>query len=184
MPTGNFQNSIHYRFLKYISIILLVSTCALSSIIALNEWFTLRNALITKGRSFASYIANLSIDPLIMKDSIQLDNIVKEINKDEDILYCLIEDAHGNFMTSQYASLNYKSPRLKNIRFGSQKGTELPDMIRVIKRETNMTELSLPIRTGTDAIGKVLISLSEDNISKQIMQTIIIVIVLNMLAHF
>ena len=129
MLTDNVKKSIRYKFLKDISIILMLSTCALSAIIALNEWWTLRDALMTKGHSFASYIANLSKDPLIMKDSIQLDSLVKEINKDEDILYCLIEDAQGNLMTSQYASINYKSQRLKDILLKSSKGMELPDII-------------------------------------------------------
>ena len=135
MVGQNFKQSIRYRFVRDISIILFVGTCVLSAVIAINEGMMLKRSLMTKGRSFASYIAKLSQDPLIMKDSIQLDSIVNEANKDEDILYAVIRDAHGNPVTSQYASINYQSPRLKGILTGMSKESELQDIIAAIQKE-------------------------------------------------
>jgi hypothetical protein len=86
MFAGKIKESIRYKFSKDIMIVLFVITCVLSAVIAINEWRTLRHSLMTKGYSFASYIAKLSQDPLIMRDSIQLDYLVKEFTKDEDIL--------------------------------------------------------------------------------------------------
>ncbi len=77
MVGQNFKHSIRYKFVRDISIILFISTCVLSTVIAINEGMMLKRSLMTKGRSFASYIAKLSQDPLIMKDSIQLDSIDK-----------------------------------------------------------------------------------------------------------
>jgi len=176
----NFRNSIRYKFLRDISIILFLGTCVLSAAIAINEEVTLNHSLMTKGRSFASYIAKLSQDPLIMKDSIQLDSFVNEANKDEDILYTVIRDAQGNPVTSQYASIDYQSPRLKVILSGLPKESEFQDILAMIKKNGLTAEVSVPIQTGDDTIGTVTICLSQHNIRKQIIQTIFFVIALNL----
>ena len=177
----NFMNSVRFRFLSVISIILAVSTIALSTLIAINEEKILKHSLVTKGGSFISYIAKLSQDALMMKDSIQLDSLVSEANKDEDIIYAVIQDAHGNIMTSQFASINYASPRFKTILSGLSNDMELPDIIAVIKKQEAIAELSVPILTNTDTIGKAAIGMSEHRIKQEIAQTILFVVVLNLI---
>ena len=99
MPEGNiemfkekFNKSIRFKFLSIISVILFVSTLVLSLVVAVNEGRVLNNSLMTTGQSFASYIAKLGRDPLLMKDNIQLDAIVNDANKDEDIAYAIVRD--------------------------------------------------------------------------------------------
>src|SRR4030042_1018467 len=130
-----YKKSIRYKFLKEIFLILFVSTIVLSTVIAINERKMLRQSLVAKGKNFASYIAMLSQEPLIMKDSIQLDSIVSQANKDEDIMYIIIHDAQGNLVTSQYASINYRSPRLKVILAGLSKKSEVEDIIAAIRNK-------------------------------------------------
>jgi diguanylate cyclase (GGDEF)-like protein/PAS domain S-box-containing protein len=177
----NIKQSIRYKFLRKISLILLAGSCVLSIVIAINEWVVLERSLMTKGRSFASYIAKLSQDPLIMQDSIQMDSIVNEANKDEDILYAVIWDAHGNAVTSQYASINYQSPRLKRILSRLSKESELQDIIDAIKKDEMIAEVIVPILTGADTIGAVAVCLSRHTIRDQILQTIAFVMALNLL---
>ena len=175
------NKSIRYEFLKRIFLTLLVGTMVLSTVIAMNEGKTLGRSLVTKGKSFASYMAMLSEDPLVMKDSIQLDSIVSEANRDEDIMYTVIRDEHLNIVTSQYASINYQSPRLKTILVGLSKESELQDIIAAIRNKEPIIELSVPILTGTYVIGEVTVCLSRHNINQQIARTVIVVFVLNTL---
>ena len=181
MVGQNFKQSIRYRFVRDISIILFIGTCVLSAVIAINEGMMLKRSLITKGRSFASYIAKLSQDPLIMKDSIQLDSITNEANKDGDILYAVIRDAQGNPVTSQYASINYQSPRLKGILAGMSKENELQDVIAAIQKNEPTAEVSVPILTGADTIGMVTVCLSQHDIRNRITHTVVFVIALNLI---
>jgi PAS domain S-box-containing protein len=176
-----YKKSIRYKFLKEIFLILFVGTILLSTVIAINEGKILRRSLVTKGKNFASYIAMLSQEPLIMKDSIQLDSIVSQANKDEDIMYIAIYDAQGNLVTSQYASINYRSPRLKVILAGLSKKNEVEDIIAAIRNKEVITELSVPILTGTYTIGKVTICMSRYNIHQQIVKTVLFVLVLNVM---
>ena len=93
-----------------ISFALIISTIVLSSVIAWNEGMALRDCQAANGQSLASFIAKLSKDALVMKDGIQLDAIVNEATK-EDIVYTLVLDEQDRILTSQYASINYRSPR-------------------------------------------------------------------------
>jgi PAS domain S-box-containing protein len=175
-----FEKSLRFKFLSVLSLFLFMGTVVLSTVVALNEEKTFEHSLTTKGMSFASYIAKLSQDPLIMKDGIQLDSLVSEANKDEDISYTVIRDARGNLITSQYASINYTMPRFKTILSGLSKDSELPDMIAAIKQKEAILELSVPIRTGADTIGMVTIGMSEYRLHQQITGTILFVIALNL----
>jgi PAS domain S-box-containing protein len=173
------RQSIRLKFLSVISIILFLSTFVLSTMIALNEREMLRHSLVTKGQGLSSYIAKLSVDPLIMKDSIQLDALVSEANNDEDILYTIIEDAQGNIVTSQFASINFWSPRLKAILSGLGKDKELQNYIAAIEEKEAATKLSVPIITGNDTIGKVTICMSNQKIHQQTLRTILFILTPN-----
>ena len=123
-----FNKSIRFKFLSVMSVILFLGTLVTSLVIAINEGKVLKHSLMTTGQSFASYMAKLSRDPLIMKDSIQLDAIVTDANKDENITYTIIRDGQGAPITTQYASINYRLPRLNGILLELSRDHELQDI--------------------------------------------------------
>jgi two-component system, sensor histidine kinase len=176
------RRSIRYKFLKQICLVLLFSTTILSSVVGINERNVLKRALASKGKSFVSYIAMLSQEPLVMKDVIQLDSIVSEANKDEDILYTVVRDTQVKAVTSQYASINYVSPRVKDILARISKDAEVDDIAAAIRKKEPNTEHSAPIFSGTYAIGNVTIGLSQHNIHQQIVKTVLFVLLLNGMA--
>jgi len=180
------KGSIRFKFLVLISGILLVSTAVISILIGINEREMLKRTLTSKGKGLASYIAKLSQDPLIMKDYVQLDAIVNEANKDADIMYAIIQDSQGKMFTSQYASINYRSPRVKKLLADLPKESELPDIIGAIQKQEAVSTLSIPIVAGTevDVIGKVSLGMSEYIINQEITKTITFIVALNLVAMF
>jgi len=167
------------EFLAIIAGILIISTVVFSAIFSLGVREMIGHSLVSKGNGLAAYIAKLSIDPLIIKDYLQLDSLVNEANKDEDIIYIIIQDAHGDIVTSQYSSINYRSPRFTAILSGLSKDSELQDIIAAVKKKVAFTELSVPILTGIDTIGKVTVGISQEKIHQQMIKTILFVIALN-----
>ena len=142
MPEGNIdmfketsKSSIRFRFLTVMCVILLVGTMVISLVIAISEKRMIENSLMTTGQSFASYIAKLSKDPLIMKDNIQLDAIVNDANKDENVAYCIIRDEQGVPLTTQYASINYRLPGLNAVLLRLSGDHGLEDIIDAVKKE-------------------------------------------------
>lgn len=181
MLKEEFNRSIRFRFLSVISLIFFIGTLLLSSVIALNEERVLKISLKTHGQSLASFIAKLSKDSLLIRDSIQLDAIVNDANKDEDIAYTVIHDEQGNLLTSQYASINYRSNRIISILSGLSRDSELQDIIDAIKKQGSVMEFSVPVMIDIKPVGKVTIGMSEHRIHQQITKTILFVIVLNLI---
>ena len=114
-----------------------------------------------------------------MNDGIQLDAIVSDANKDEDVLYAVIRDANGNISTSQFASINYRSPRLKAILTGLPEKSGLRDIIAAIKKRETVEEVSVPILSGPYRIGEVTICLSLHDIHRQILNVVLFILALN-----
>ncbi|MEI6315548.1 MAG: HAMP domain-containing protein, partial [Syntrophus sp. (in: bacteria)] len=181
MPDKLRDRSIRFTFLIYISITLFLCTIVLSALIALNEDRVLKNSLVNKGKSLGSYIALISQDPLVTKDFIQLDSIVSEVNKDEDILFTFISNADGLIITSEFASINYQSPAIKSVLASLPKNMELADVITILRQKEPVTELSIPILSGDYTIGKVTICFSQRNMHRQIVKTVLYIFTLNAL---
>jgi PAS domain S-box-containing protein len=179
-----FNDNIRFRFLIVISVILFIGTLTISLILALNEERVLKNSLTTTGQSFASYIAKLGKDPLVMKDGIQLDAIVNDATKDENIAYCVIRDAQGTPLTTQFASINYHVPRLNAVLSHLAGEHDLPDIINIIKKKEPIIEVSTPVMIDIKKIGMVTIGMSAHNVNQEIVKTIIVVIALNVAMAF
>ncbi|MFZ4856529.1 MAG: response regulator [Desulfuromonadaceae bacterium] len=178
------DRSVSYTFILYISITLLVCTTVLSTLIGFKESRMLNTSLTNKGKSLASYIAQISQDPLVMKDYLQLDSITSEVNKDEEILYTFISTADGSIVTTQFASINYKSPHLQSGIGSMPKNMELPDVINFIRQSHEKTELSIPIKSGDFTIGSVTICLTKETVHRQIISTVVYIFALNAMVVF
>ncbi len=182
MFNNNPNISVRYKFLKDISIILSISTCVLSTVIAINVGTILEKALTNKALSFATNIAKRNENALIMSGSIKMNSVYSELITDEDIIYTLIKDDNGKILTTQFESINFKWPELKNILPLLSRDSNLSDIIETIKRHAAVKEISVPIMIGTDVMGSVSIGMSRQNINKQIVKTALFVIVLNLIA--
>jgi PAS domain S-box-containing protein len=179
MPFTLLDRSIKGTFFLTIAGILLLGTIALSATIAVNEGRSQHNILKNKGSSFAGYMAKLSVDPLIMRDSIQLDSIVKEVGQDDEILYAVIQDSSGAIVTSQFASINYASSRIRELKSRFGKADDLSKILDRIHDAEATVKTSAPIVTGGETIGRVVVCLSKHNILHDVLVTVSVVILLN-----
>jgi PAS domain S-box-containing protein len=180
----NFKNSLQFRFLSIMFGILFIGTLVTSLAIAINEGIGHKNALIAKGRSFASYIAQLSREPLLMKNSIQLDAIVNNANHDEDIAYTIIRDEEGVPLTSRFASINYRLPRINILMLELARNHNLLDIVDNIKMREPVIEVSTLVTVGSSMvglrkIGTVTIGMAQYRMHRAITKTILFVIILN-----
>ena len=177
-----FRNSIVFKFLLVTFGILLVSSMAASFLIARFEGEMLRQSLLDKGSGLASYMSKLGREPLIMKESLQLDNIVKEVNKDQEVVYAVIKDPQGAILTSRFASMNLQVPGLKAITAAQPKDSELPEMIAAVKKADFAQEVVVPISADNEVIGSVVIGMSGHKIRGQVIKTMLFAFAVNLLA--
>lgn len=178
------RENIAYRFFATMALVLMVGTLLLISVIAINEGFTQHGILVKKGTGLAQYIAKISQDPMVMNDTIRLDSIVNEARYDEDILYTVIFNTNGEAVTSRFASINYASPRIVEHREQLRQIHELDKAMEYLREHEAAKEVSVPITTGEQTIGKVVVCLSKHNIIDNIVSTIMFVIIFNILLAF
>jgi len=171
--------SIRYRFSATIALVLVAGTIALSATIAGSEWLEQQSQLRQKGHGLAQYVAKLCQDPLIMNDSIQLDSIVNEARYDNDILYTVIIDRSGATRTSQFASINYRSPRIALLKDRLHGMQDIDLILPFIRNTEASVEVSAPVVSGSETIGRVVVCLSKHSIFSSILGTVAFIIAIN-----
>jgi HAMP domain-containing protein len=193
MPEGNIDvlkkklnQSIRFKFMIVMSLILFAGTVLISFIIATNENRVLMDSLMSTGQSLASYMAKISSDPLIMKEGIQLDEIVMGAARGDNIAYAIIYDEQGAPTTSLYASINYNMPNINSILLKFSMAYELQEIIDLIKKQESVIEISHPILIGpaminTHTIGRVAVGMDSHKIYHEFFKTIVFLVALNML---
>jgi PAS domain S-box-containing protein len=178
------RESISFKFFSTTALVLVAGTFLLISALAVNEGFTQHRVLVKKGKGLAQYVAKLSQDPLVMGDTVQLDSIVNEARYDDDILYTVIFDRNGEAVTSRFASINYASPRIEEHRSPLRTIDELDKALEYLREHEATKEVSSPIITGEQTIGKVVVGLSKHNLIDNIVSTITFVTIFNIVIAF
>ncbi|MCK9419028.1 MAG: ATP-binding protein [Nitrospirae bacterium] len=179
MTKKDFRKNIRFKFLKDISIILFIGTCVTSAVIGNNVAAMLKDSLTSKGMGLAANIANRNENALIISGNLRLNTVYTELNTDEEIIYTIIRNNEGKILTTQFESINYKWPGLKDVLQGLSKDCELPDILAAIKHQVGVKEVSVPIMLGVDTLGTVTIGLSEHKIHKQIMKTVLFLVAMS-----
>ncbi len=175
------KTSIQFKFLGVMFVIVIVTALAASVLIARNEREMLKQSLLAKGDSLGSYMAKLSKDPLLTKDFVQLDDIVKEVNKDTEVSYAIIQDRDGKALTTLNASIDYQAPEIKAIASSLPKNSDMMDVVAAIKKAGAVVEYSTPIAIESETLGKVTLGLSEYKISRQIATTVLYILAVNLI---
>ncbi len=184
MFRNKFNKSLQFRFLTITFSILVVATMVTSIAIAINEGITHKNSLKSEGTRMASYVAQISQEALITKDTVKLDATVNEVNNSDDIAYSYISDDQGKPLTSLYASINYRLPAINAILLEHAGKRQFQDIFNKIKSQEPIVEVSAPIMMGPSMIvsrklGTVIIGLTENKMRRDIARTLLFIIIFN-----
>ena len=175
---------IQFKFLMILLFVFLVGTSVIILVFAINNSRMQKESLTTMGYSLVSYIAKLSKDPVLQHDTVGLDAIVNDANKNEYIAYAVISDTQGTPLTSLYASINYYLPAVKTVLVDSPEVNGISDVIKLINEKEAVLEVSRPISIISDAatdktIGMVTIGMFEGGMNQQMIKTVEFIVLLN-----
>ncbi|MBF0595187.1 MAG: HAMP domain-containing protein [Candidatus Omnitrophica bacterium] len=166
-----FDKSLRLKFLGLGLVIVCVSTLTSAYIISRNELNQWNGFLYDKAHSLASYIADISQEAILSGDVLQLDNIVKRINNDPDIVCAVVYDSKGKLLTSLFASINFKSPEVREVISRAPAGVSLMDILGSLHERISGYEASVPVVMGSETLGRVVITLSKDKVHQGIRRT-------------
>ncbi len=179
-----YKSSILAKLLMIVVGILVFSTIMGTLLIVLNERTTLNRFLLDKGHSLGTYIANISKDPILLKDNMQLDAIVGEVTKDEDVVYAIIQDKDQIFLTTPLASFSEKSPVAKKIIAGLPPDSDIGTILSAVRKSGLAKELSQKVTIDSSDHGTVYIGLSDAKVTDQLTKTVFYVIAVNLVIAF
>ncbi len=173
------RSSLQMKFLTMLVVATVIPSLAASLVIARREQRISLQSLESRGKSLCSYMTMLSSDPLLAGDTIQLDAIVKEVNKDPDVLYALVRDKSGALLTSQYASINYQHEGSKALLEKQPKESKVSDLVAVLARANQAVETELPVLSDNEKIGTVRLALSGHEIRSLALRSTLFVFATN-----
>ncbi len=173
------RTGIQVKFLGTVTGILMISTVVLSAMTAQSEKNLLLQSLGSQGQGLGGYIAKLSRESLIAKDFLKLDDFVIDANKDHEVAYALIVGNDKKPVTTLFASINLTIPWVKDVTGSVGRDSELDAVLSALQKSGNAREISIPVVMGDDVLGAVLIGMSEHLIYRQLLQTLVVVLLLN-----
>jgi methyl-accepting chemotaxis protein len=175
-------SGIQFKFLSIMAGMLIASAVVLSLLTAHTQRKLLTQSLIGKGQGLGSYMSNLSRDALDANDSVKLDELVNEANKDSEVAYAVISGKDKMPVTSIFASTNFKIGWVKEAASSLSKDSELNAILTALRKSGFVHELNVPIVLDQEELGFVSIGMSEHIIRRQLITTVVSVFFLNLVS--
>ena len=143
--------SVTKQFLASIMLVLLVVTFAMVWILSANQQRVLMRQLEDKGKNNALFLAAISAEPILSYNFAYLENYVKDISNDREVVSAVIVDKQGAPLTQ---------------RSNDQKG------------EKNLLEFSSPIAQNGELIGTVKLGFTRQYVDEAVRSAQAIILML------
>ncbi|MBU5614782.1 ATP-binding protein [Geomonas azotofigens] len=167
--------SLQRRFFLLSFSIILIFSVAVTATLFVAQKNKLERSLENKGKAFATYIASVCTDALILRDALQLDALVAEVHDDE-VVYTVIEDDNGTALTTATASLKGHHPLLARHLQKLPAEAPLDTILKSLRQDENIIELSQGVKVDSSQLGTVHIGLSKHNIHAQLVRQAFIIL--------
>jgi diguanylate cyclase (GGDEF)-like protein len=113
--------------------------------------------LVSKGESLGRFLASISAPPILSYDLITLDEYVREVTRDQDVVYALIESLDGTAFTRH---LDRAKPAIAPLAPEEQAGVQAA--AAALRRQSQMLNLEFPVLMGARELGRVRLGLSRE----------------------
>lgn len=178
--SDRFRQSISLKFLAIVAAVCVGGILGSSIAITQKTKGVLRESLLAKGKSFATYGAIAAQKAITLKDTSVLDAITAGIKNDDEVLFSVVKDEQGRILTSRFA--NESAPELKNISANLPVQDALPEVLSSVQRHAaGSLEVSAPIVVDGVTRGAVVVGMSDTHMRARISMTVIFVFIVNMI---
>lgn len=161
-----FNLPLRAKFILSVSAVLLITMGIGMAFNILNERSIRLSAMEDKGKSMASFLSKMSIDPILFRDILKLDSITSDACKDKDVVYAFIYDPADKLLNTVTAGLDLEDEEIKGLlKFVSANAEEMMQGVGRVKGNKGFTNLSFPITEGENRLGTVYIGLSKRDLN-------------------
>lgn len=172
-----FRQSISLKFLAIVFAVCLVGILGSSIAITRKTGEVLKDSLLSKANSFASYGALAASGAMRANDVNGLDAVTAGIRNDAEVLYAVITDEEGRALTSHGASLSASAGDLP----GASGERSLPEIIEALRRDGTALTASSPITVDGVDRGRIVVGMTDTLMRARISMTVIFVFFVNII---
>ncbi len=162
MPSlfGRFGNlGLGVKFTIIVSIIIAFTISSTTYFTINAEKLSRQSALVDKGNLLAKVVALVSPESIFSFDFVTLNNNVKDISLQDDIVYCAIKDLNNVYLTS---FLNKNNSHIKHAI--SNTNGKIKDVIEYVKNNNDLILIKHPINFDGVSIGAVDMAIAKTKI--------------------
>jgi len=164
--------------LKFVLFIVLVFTITLS----VNTYTkiqidtkTFSTALINKGTLLSKVTALMAPEAIFSFDFSTLNDNVKDISAQDEVIYCTIKNQDNIYLTSHFDS---SKPTIKKLLKGNSK-LKIAEIVTLLKKNKNVITLNTPILFEGSNLGTVILGLSNHRYKEILQATLVREITIN-----
>ena len=162
-------------------LIVMASMVIGTTVLARRQAGSANQALLDRGRSLGAYMAKLSWEPLLTGETADLDAIVDDVTSaEEDLVWAFITDPNGLTLTAPAVSVNRKTREVEPALATLATDATLEDMIKVLREQLPVAELTLPIKLGERSLGNLSIGMSAAAVRAETARTIFFFVLVNL----
>lgn len=182
------KSSLGWKFIFLVAVILSV-TMGISAFINYHTQTELHTQHIkSKGQTLGQFVASISPQAIYTNDFLTLNDYVREMSRQQDIVYTIILDKNGKPLTD---FLNIKNPAIAaSIKTLGIKSVSVENALNIVNHANNnhdVIALKYPIMFARERLGSVTIGLSNlpikeltrGELSRQFIGSVSIIIVLS-----
>ncbi len=156
------RTSLGLRFAVTAGATILAVTTVMTVFLQRRERRLLLAELERKGLSTASFVAKLSVEPLLLKDVLKLDAIVSDVCKDSQIVYAFVLDGQGQPLTTPGASINpADGPAKAAAQSAGAKG-----VLQQLNSRSDLLSLGVPVEEAGQRLGSISLGISRRTVEQ------------------
>ncbi|MEK6680751.1 MAG: methyl-accepting chemotaxis protein, partial [Nitrospirota bacterium] len=168
-------NKIGIKIIFITTCIIILMMAAVATRVILSEKKGFTDELANKGGSLARFMSKVVPASILTYDISMLDSYVKELTKDKEVIYSVILNKEGAFISA------YLDREKKVISGLKSKDNDMKGLIKEISLMKDIIEIEQPIIYQNEALGVIRIGLTKQLLNEKINKQILAIVIVSLI---
>jgi methyl-accepting chemotaxis protein len=160
------QGSMGLKFVLAVTLVIAVLMVAGTLFVARMLQESQYRTLEIRGRELGLFLGKTVVDPLLFKDSMQIDGLVSEAARAQDVIYTFVTDASGEIVSSAEASFQTDDPAVAKF-LDQEKTNDMKALVERAKPAFDVLEVPVSIKMEQSVIGQVVVGFSRQSVKRE-----------------
>lgn len=168
-------NKIGIKIIFITTCIIILMMVAVAARVILSEKRGFTDELANKGGSLARFMSKVAPASILTYDISMLDSYVKELTKDKEVIYSVILNKDGAFIS---AHLDKEKKTVSGLK---SKNDDIKGLIKEISQMKDIIEIEQPIIYQNETLGIIKIGLTKQLLNEKVNKQMLAIIVVSLI---